>query len=337
MTLSTYQVSSNGAYWQMSWRDANGQRYRKSLGAKNKVSKREAVATMQRIMQQHAAHPKAATLPKSCTLSEWTERYLELRQHELDRRTLTGHSLTARLLVDYFGKVRIESITKSAASDWRMHLLAEGLAESTVCKHCREAKAILDRAEDEDAAGLGHNFKHLKTTAPVKQAFDRRMITLEDVERVVNAGNKNAGDLVTIAYFTGLRTREIQYLQWEHVDLTRNRITVVPRGGKQTTKQRLRQVRIEPELWTWLAERQQQSGRVLGTCSHPSRDVKDACAAAGVLPFTLQELRQTRDTIWHSQVPSHIACAWLGHTESTARKHYLSVPEDAYTYQGVTS
>ena len=65
--------------------------------------------------------------------------------------------------------------------------------------------------------------------------------------------------------------------------------------------------------------------------------MKDACAAAGVLPFTLQELRQTRDTIWHSQVPSHIACAWLGHTESTARKHYLSVPEDAYTYQGVTS
>tara|TARA_Y100000114_G_scaffold95472_1_gene88812 strand:- start:2996 stop:3481 length:486 start_codon:yes stop_codon:yes gene_type:complete len=124
--------------------------------------------------------------------------------------------------------------------------------------------------------------------------------------------------------------------------MDRNVITVVPRGNVETTKQRIREVRIEPELWAWLAARERDTDTVLGMVERgrvnlAARLVKEACEAAGVQPFTIQKLRQTRDTLWHSRYPSHVACAWLGHSEATARKHYLSVPESMYSHSEATS
>jgi integrase len=338
----TYQIASNNDYWQVSWRDADGVRHRRSLGAKANMTRRQATAEMQKIIADHVSIPATALCRRDSTMSEWCERYLTVRQRELAASTLRSHRLTASLLCKAFPNKKISTISQAEATDWRISLQVGTnesptiLDEATVCKHVREAKVILDRAVVEGSASH-HNFAHLKGTAPRKQVFDRQSISLELVERVVaHAGvANNAAALVILGYFTGMRAAEIQALRWEHIDLTRNRITVVPREGKVTTKQRLRELRIEPELWTWLVDRrttQQDEGLVISGCSNPARDVRQACIAAGVEPFTLQQLRQTRDTIWHDRLPAHVACAWIGHSEATARKHYLSVPEDAYTY-----
>lgn len=343
MTPLTYHLASNGKYWQACWRDTSGRRKRKSLGPKSAVTRRQAEEKLKRIIHEHAQTPAMRDVPKAGQLGQWLERYFVIRQDELDPATTAIHRRTARLLLEFFpSSVRIDQINKASATDWRLWLRrTHRLGEATTCKHVRVAKVMMSRAVSEDIAGV-HHFGHLKGTAPRAQVFDRGLVTQSIVEKVVKAAGKEAGDLITVGYFTGMRTSEIIHLRWDHVDLDRNVLTVVPRGNVETTKQKLREVRIEPELWTWFAARERETDTVLGMVERgrinlAARLVKEACILAGVEPFTVQKLRQTRDTLWHMRFPSHVACAWLGHSEDTARRHYLSIPESMYSHNDATS
>lgn len=343
MTNLTYHIASNGKYWQAAWRDSAGRRKRKSLGPKATTSRKQAEEMLQRIIAEHAKTPALRDVPRSGQLGPWIDRYFVIREDELDSATTAIHRRTSRLLLEFFPEIcRIDQISKASATDWRMWLRRnKKLGEATVCKHVRVAKVMMNRAVSEDIAAV-HHFGHLKGTAPRVQVFDRELVTLELIERVVAAAGTEAAAMITIGYFTGMRTSEILHLQWDHIDMDRNVITVVPRGNVETTKQRIREVRIEPELWAWLAARERDTDTVLGMVERgrvnlAARLVKEACEAAGVQPFTIQKLRQTRDTLWHSRYPSHVACAWLGHSEATARKHYLSVPESMYSHSEATS
>ena len=343
MQSTTYHIASNGNYWQLSWRDSAGKRRRKSLGSKQNMSRRDAEAAMQRIIADHAQVPQMRDVPQSGQLGAWCERYLSIRADEIDVATIKIHRRANDLLLAYFpGHVRIDAITKSQATDWRINIKRQNqFVETTVCKYVRAAKRILNRAVDEDWSAI-HNFHHLKGTAPRKQMFDRRAIDRSQVESVLAAAGDEATALIMVGYFTGLRTSEILHLRWEHCDLARNVITVVPRGGVETSKQRLREVRVEPELLVWLAAREQEHGTVLGMIERgaknmAARRVKEACVAAGVEPFTIQNLRQTRDTIWHGQYPAHVACAWLGHSEQIARQNYLSIDPAFYCHNDAPS
>ena len=53
---------------------------------------------------------------------------------------------------------------------------------------------------------------------------------------------------------------------------------------------------------------------------------------AGLKPWPklFQNLRSTRQTELEESFPSHVVCAWLGNSESVARKHYLQVTDDHF-------
>lgn len=332
---STYHLNSNSKYWQVAWRDSAGKRRRRSLGPKSKMTKAQAKAAVQSIVAEHAVVPALKETDGSTRICDWLARYLDLRKVELDPKTVLIHRRTARLLQQFFGDDRkIGSITRSQASDWRRGLLDQ-MGESTACKHVRVAKVIFNLAVDEGV--LAENvFSRLKGTAPATAVWDRRLVVREDFDRVL-AVAAEAEPLLMLAYFTGMRTQEIIHLRWENIEWMRNLLVVVPRGGKVTSKQRIREVRVEPELMRWLLARQETSktdtvaGMLeAGRKNLAARLVKRACERAGVTPFTCQRMRQTRDTLWHAEFPSHVACAWLGHSEAVARRHYLSVPEECY-------
>ncbi len=53
---------------------------------------------------------------------------------------------------------------------------------------------------------------------------------------------------------------------------------------------------------------------------------------AGLKPWPklFQNLRSTRQTELEDHFPSHVVCAWMGNSESVAKKHYLQVTDDHY-------
>lgn len=328
----TYRLNSNGAYWQVSWTDATGRRHRRSIGRKRDFTRRQAEAQVQRLAIEHGVTPGLRHSDRA-RLHGWLDRYLEVRATALDPATLKAHRRTADLLRLFFaGDPRIDEIPRTLATDWRAWLAADrGLSESTVCKHCRIAKVIARHAIAEEQAGT-NPFDHLVGTPPRLEQWDRRMVTLAEATAVA-ASCPMAERLVMLGWYAGLRTSEAVHLRWDH--LGDGRLTVAPRAGVRTTKQRLRVARVEPGLASCLERWARRTLTVCGVleagkAGQVHRILGRACDLANVQPFTMQDLRKTRDTLWHQAFPAHVACAWIGHSEQVARDHYLTVSEDYY-------
>ena len=328
----TYRLNSNAAHWQVSWTDAAGRRRRRSLGPKSRLTRRQAEALVQELAVEHGVTPGLRDSERE-RLHAVLDRYLLVRESELDAATMKAHRRTADLLREFFvGNPRLDDLHHTLATDWRRWLRTDrGLGESTACKHSRIAKVIARNAIRERLAAV-NPFEHLVGTAPRGEAWDRRMISHEEM-LAVEAACPLAGRLVALGWFAGLRTSEAVHLQWSHVE--DDRLHVVPRGGRRTTKQRRRIVRVEPGLHArlrgWARETLTVSGVPEAGKRHSvHRLLAAACKRADLEPFTMQDLRRTRDTLWHEAFPSHVACAWIGHSEQVARDHYLAVPEHYY-------
>ena len=269
-------------------------------------------------------------------LSDWVKRYLVIRKPELNRSTLISYRKTCRLLIEFFeGDPELCDITKPDATDFKNHLITcLEYEESTAAKIIKESKVIFDRAVDEDRI-QSSPFGRVKCKAPIKSMHDRFMVPEKDVLQVMES-SPTFKMFTALIFWGGLRRSEALYLKWDHVHLSSNKLIVEPRAGKVTTKQRVREVRIEPELAALLLRGPQGTETVAGLgkkASSINKLLNNACDNAGVQRFTPQQLRQTRATVWNTQYPRWIAAYWMGHSEATAKNHYLSVPEDYYSNQ----
>lgn len=167
---STVTLSSNGKYWQAFYYDSTGMRRAKSLGPKAELSKRQARVLCDRFAAELQLSPALAGCGRVTRLGEYLERYLASRT-DLRPRTLELHELTAKYLLDYFSPdVRIDRITRPAATNWRTSLARGELtrkhnpAEATVCQHIRNAKVIFNHAVKDDLI-LYNPFDRLKSSA----------------------------------------------------------------------------------------------------------------------------------------------------------------------------
>jgi integrase len=330
-----YKLHSNGKYWQAVLEAPEGKRVRRSLGPKALVSKRAAQKLVNNLIVDAARRPQETADER--LLADWLERYLKIRAREISGATLAIHKRTVRLLNRFFGERPIESLTRAQMADWREWLAEEqSLGESTVCKHVRTAKVIFSTAIDHEWIRESPAIK-LKGAAPIQDPFSRRMISDEEIEKVLTKAGE-VRPIIGLCFYAGLRTQEAIHLKHADLEPSGNLLRVVPRGGVITTKQRGREVRVEPALSQLLPQAPDNpqltvSGMLeAGRKNMVSRLVREACCEAGVSPFVLRDLRRTRDTLWHKKYPSHICCAWLGHSESVARQHYLGVPSEYYEH-----
>jgi len=330
--MSTYQLHRNGDYFQVAWNDSRGNRIRKSLG---KVSRKEAEVLMQELIADHGARPAAKETNSRIRLHDWLDRYLRVMDGALAKSTLDSHRKTCDYLKDFFANtLQIDQISKSDMTDWRCWIKDEHeLAESTACKRSREAKRIIDCAIEEDLC-VSNPAKKLKTTPPRTSEFQRRFVYPHEYEAVVDhPDNSEIRGMIMLCYWAGLRYGEA--LRLRRADVLEDRIAIRSARGIDTTKQRDRYTLLEPELQSWIKSNIRgdtvagiMDGKDRRNVSH--RLLREACDRAGVDRFTFTDLRRTRDTIWRELHAATYVCAWLGHTDETAIRHYVSVPDTAY-------
>lgn len=280
------RLKSNGDYWQAAWTDPRTRTPRgKSLGAKAKLSRRQAQAKIRQLALDLALGKKRDG--KAPRLSAWVEQYKRLRT-DVDPKTMRVIEHTGRYLEAFFDHdPTIDTITRAEAAEWRAALsrgdlrakanhypkpnekIAAGtryhgyrkrlatklkeqkpkpLSESSVCKHVRAAKRMFNEATEEIGVGhIGANpFRRLVGKAP-KPVKDWATITAADLTKILDAcPGPGWRCLFALCRLAGLRRQEALDVRWVDVLWDENKLMVNASISRETTKRAPRVCPIEP-------------------------------------------------------------------------------------------
>lgn len=248
-------LHKSGAYWLARWYDSKGVRRGKRLGPIKTVSKIAAQGAARRLAATFIAYPAQGERPRSITLGAWIEEHLHLSRPDWSTRTLARVEASMVDVRTFFTRERpLARISAGEAMDFRAHLLrageagGRGLAPATVASIITHAKALFARGVKTKL--LAENpFEDVPSGMP---SLDPRwtLPTIDDVRRLLAAASDEDHGrervLLALCAYAGLRAGEAARFRLE--DWHGPRLTVRNSGHKITTKQKTRDVRVEPEL-----------------------------------------------------------------------------------------
>ena len=144
-------------------------------------------------------------------------------------------------LKPYFGSRVISDITKADILQFRSSLTkvrrkaGKKLAPSTINRHIKILLMIIAEAAD--------RFDFINKTLGIKPLqiprHDIKPFTLEEVNKIINNVRIDFRDYFIIRFFTGMRTGEIDGLQWQYVDFEKREILIrrtIVKGREEYTK-----------------------------------------------------------------------------------------------------
>lgn len=312
-------------YWRVRLTMPDGTRKSFGLGHSDRVSPTEAGRQAKAIMRD-VLLGRVAT-GTDTPLSKWRDSYLASKG-EWSHLTREDVEKSLDKLIDHFGKDRrIGSITSTEAEAFAAELLASGLAKNTVRKHCRNIKAMFQAAVDAEPQVIASSPFRRVASSVVSTPKDWATVTEADLQAILDAcPNPGYKALFALCRLAGLRRSEAVALRWEHV--TPERIAVYPRSDTEGTKQRYREVPVQPKLAAILANIS-RSG--YGPCDGVEEDkaafyrvLTGILSAAKVQQYAkpLHTLRKNLETEWLSKYPMSKVAHWLGHSPTVAMKHY---------------
>jgi integrase len=250
-------------------------------------------------------------------------------------------------LVDCFGKTRdLASIDEGAAEDFKMYLVAQRLASTTVHKRLQFARGFF-RAALKRKLVPSNPFAEVTTKAAMK-ADRERFVTREETERLLAVcPNVHWRAIVALARFGGLRCpSEVLSLEWQGVDWERDRIRVASPKTEHHPGKASREVPMFPELRPILEQAFEAApegavyvvgGRYREAAASPSgwrncnlrTQFGRIIRRAGLEPWPrlFHALRASRETELAAEYPVHVVTSWLGNTPRIAMKHYLMTTE----------
>lgn len=281
--------------------------------------------------------PRAAT--RNVTLAELIDFYCESRAGSVKSATTLPWKQAKETLTAYFGADKpAREIYEGDAELWGGWMIQQGWAEATRRKRSQNAKQFF-RFGMRQRLVTTNPFAGLKSSAV---GNDKRLyfVTLDDFAKVMDEATDSEWRLIlALARFGGLRISEIFGLKWEHANWAKGTILIQSsKTEKYNTGTRL--IPIFGELLPYLREAFEQAAPGAVHCIErhriPSANLRTTIrrfiVRAGLTPWerTMQNLRSSREVELSEQYPMKTVTAWLGHSLTTATKHYLSVPQEHF-------
>lgn len=275
--------------------------------------------------------------PREAKLASAIGKYFDdyiARRTDVGATTINNFKQVKRYHVLHFGADRdIATITRGEMQDWHRFVKSK-LSQPTVAMHVKKTRQVFADALD----------RRLIDENPVRGIKAGSMenrerffyVTIDMAERVIEACPDAEWRLIfALSRYAGLRTpSEAAAMKWSDIHWSRGRMIV--RSAK-TAKQgkASREVPIFPEILPRLREAYEQAveGASYVIAKHRGENLRTMATKivtrAGIDPWgkLFQNMRSSCETDLTAKFPLHVACAWVGNTESVARKHYLQVTD----------
>ena len=254
---------------------------------------------------------------------------------------------TKRNLLDFFGADRtLETISAGEADDFKMYLIGENLASTTVHKRLQFARMFFRNALRRKVIA-SNPFAEVTSKATISS--DRQeFIPRDHIARLLEAcSNLEWRVIISLSRFGGLRCpSEVLSLKRENVDWTRDRIRVYSPKTEHHPGKESREIPLFPELRAVLMEAFESApdgaeyvvgGNYRTAAQGPAgwrncnlrTQFERIIRHAGLEPWPrlFHALRASRETELAAEYPIHVVTAWMGNTPKIAMKHYLMVTD----------
>ena len=255
---------------------------------------------------------------------------------------------TERNLKECYGASRdLRTIDETLAEDFKIFLLKEKLAPTTIAKRLQFAKQFF-RAAVKRKLIPANPFAEVTAKATMNPERERFVTREETAKLLAACRNIDWRVIVALSRFGGLRCpSEVLTLKWVDVDWGNGRFRIHSPKTEHHPGKDTRVAPLFPELRAILEEAREAAAE--GAIHVVSNDAYRAAAdtpggwrncnlrtqflrilkRAGLEPWPrlFHAMRASRETELVREHPIHVVTAWLGNTPQIAMKHYLMVTE----------
>lgn len=205
------------------------------------------------LIQDHFEKEKSLAERKAMlTFRDFLPRSLELRTETASKGSVRDYELSInKHILPIFGELKFDEITIPSVKDWQRNLrLKSNLSHKTIIGLRAMLSGVLSHAIEE---GLTSVNTISQTKAPAKKLFiqydefgnmldhkgreinDDKLdpFSLEDVWKLINAAEGQFKNILTLLFFTGMRTGEMVTLRWSDIDWN-NETIHIQRGNNSS-------------------------------------------------------------------------------------------------------
>jgi integrase len=201
------------------YRDSIGKQRLRTLKAK---TLREARKELTALLGQRDRAEDVA--PSRATLNDLADRFFEEYESKVARGERSQRSLdTTRQRYDThvrksLGLRKAQDIRSGSVSNWLADLRKTSLSNYTVRGIVTVVSAVFTKAVRDEAVQANPVAKLRGTLPPAKAATEARVLTADQIAKLIDSAPKRFVTLVATACFTGLRQSELLGLRWGDVD-----------------------------------------------------------------------------------------------------------------------
>lgn len=297
---------------------------------------KESLATYGKTLSDAVAHYLAhlKLSARSAPVAEIADALMEQKRTEgKSRRYLLDLSSRLGRFTRDFGERPVSAITAEEVSQWLMGLNLEPVGSNNF----RRVIAVLFNyaaARGYCAEGM---MKHTLRVKTVEK--EPGILTVAECAALLRAAAPPVRSAVALGLFCGVRTEELDRLDWRAVDLEGE--TLVIGSGVSKLSQR-RTIRIHPNLRAWLEPLRQLGGPILAGTREVRTLMEEARRAAGfgtaaacekdatLRPWPNNALRHSFASYRLAQWPDAAALALeMGNSPAVILRHYRSLVKPA--------
>ena len=231
---------------------------KKTSHSTKKTTKVEALKYLQNFKVSHTSSPRPIepiiqdyTAKQFLTLSQFKKEYLEYATPVKSKKYIGSISYSFKYLIEYVGDIEIDKIETRVVDKFINATFTR--TQRGAHHYYRTLKAAINKAVEWNYISVNPftkvKFPKISKSFPVFITEDELLIIL------VNTKYEHLKDIITVAFYTGLRIGELINMRWNWLDFLQNQITVKCSDTFQTKSKKERIIPMSEKVRSILFKR----------------------------------------------------------------------------------